>query len=111
MDPILSVIIPAYNVDRFVQTAVEFALDQTLTDLEVIVVNDGSTDTTSGLLALGAGLPYKSYHPCAGLVVLSFNFEITFAKIRRRLLGIKRPARVPAARQSVKTNQGQRHIA
>ena len=42
-----SVIIPAYNVEAFVGEAIESALDQTYGDVEVVVVNDGSTDATA----------------------------------------------------------------
>ena len=48
--PTLSVIIPAYNVARYIRVAVTSALDQTYRDLEVIVVNDGSTDDTRLIL-------------------------------------------------------------
>lgn len=44
--PLVSVIIPAYNAERFVTEAVESILSQTYRRLEVIVVDDGSTDTT-----------------------------------------------------------------
>ena len=44
--PTLSVIIPAYNVKPYIHEAVESALTQSFTDLEVIVVDDGSTDGT-----------------------------------------------------------------
>ncbi len=40
----LSVIIPCYNVARYVERAVARALEQDLDDYEVILVNDGSTD-------------------------------------------------------------------
>lgn len=49
--PRLSIIIPAYNVGDFIVPAVESALDQTYRDLEVIVVDDGSTDATSTRIA------------------------------------------------------------
>ena len=49
-EPLLSVVIPAYNVAPYVEAAVRSALDQTLGDLEVIVVDDGSTDGTTELL-------------------------------------------------------------
>ena len=42
----VSVVIPAYNYGRFVTEAVECALNQTWRPLEVIVVDDGSTDDT-----------------------------------------------------------------
>ena len=48
--PIVSVLMPAYNVDRYVSDAVRSALGQTLGDIEVIVVDDGSTDATPEIL-------------------------------------------------------------
>lgn len=51
MAPRLSIIIPAYNIERYVGDAVASALAQTIRDVEVIVVNDGSTDGTGAVLA------------------------------------------------------------
>lgn len=48
--PKVSVIIPVYNTEEFVQEAVESILEQTLTDIEVIVINDGSTDRSLEIL-------------------------------------------------------------
>ena len=45
----VSVIIPAYNAAPWLKVAVDSVLAQTLQDLEVIVVNDGSTDATSAI--------------------------------------------------------------
>ena len=42
----ISVVVPAYNHAKFVGEAIDSALTQTLADLEVIVVDDGSTDAT-----------------------------------------------------------------
>ena len=44
--PKVSVIIPAYNVDRFIGRAIESLQNQTLRDFELLVVDDGSTDHT-----------------------------------------------------------------
>ena len=44
--PTLSVVVPAYNVEAYVGECLESLLGSTLQDLEVIVVDDGSTDGT-----------------------------------------------------------------
>ena len=43
---LVSVIIPTYNMENFVGQALRSALEQTYRDIEVIVVDDGSTDNT-----------------------------------------------------------------
>jgi glycosyltransferase involved in cell wall biosynthesis len=43
-DPIVSIVIPVYNGADFLREAIESALNQTYARIEVIVVNDGSTD-------------------------------------------------------------------
>jgi len=46
----ISVVIPAYNHERFIGAAIESVLKQTLDDLELIVVDDGSTDSTAEII-------------------------------------------------------------
>ncbi len=48
--PLLSVIMPAYNVALYVRDAIASVQTQTLADFELIVVNDGSTDNTLSIL-------------------------------------------------------------
>lgn len=49
-DPFVSVVIPAYNAEPFLATTLRSILDQTFTDLEVIVAENGSTDATEQIL-------------------------------------------------------------
>src|ERR1039457_6418785 len=45
-NPSISVIIPAYNAELFLGQAIESVINQTHTNWEVIIVDDGSTDST-----------------------------------------------------------------
>ena len=42
----VSVVIPVYNTEKYVREAVESIMNQTLRELEIIIINDGSTDNS-----------------------------------------------------------------
>jgi glycosyltransferase involved in cell wall biosynthesis len=46
----VSVVIPVHNCERYVREAIDSVLNQTYKDVEVIVINDGSTDKTEEML-------------------------------------------------------------
>ena len=45
--PLFSVIIPLYNKENFIEATLKSALNQTFTDFEIIIINDGSTDNSA----------------------------------------------------------------
>lgn len=46
---LISVIIPVYNVEEYVEKCINSILDQTCNNLEIIIINDGSTDQSSNI--------------------------------------------------------------
>lgn len=44
MRPLVSIIVPMYNVEPFIEECFNSLLAQTLTDIEIILVNDGTPD-------------------------------------------------------------------
>lgn len=53
--PLVSIYIPAYNCERFIERCVNSALNQTIADLEVCICDDGSTDRTYEILTQNYG--------------------------------------------------------
>ena len=49
--PLISVIIPVFNVEEYLPACLESVLSQDLTDIEVICIDDGSSDGSAGILA------------------------------------------------------------
>lgn len=46
---VVSVIIPVYNVEKFLDETIQSVLDQELEEIEIILVNDGSTDSSAAI--------------------------------------------------------------
>ena len=48
--PLISVIVPAYNVEKYIKTCLDSLINQTYSNFEIIIINDGSTDQTEEIL-------------------------------------------------------------
>jgi len=48
--PIISVVLPVYNEEKFIGECIESILNQTYTDFELIIINDASTDRSSEII-------------------------------------------------------------
>jgi glycosyltransferase involved in cell wall biosynthesis len=58
-DPLVSVIVPAYNAAAFIGAAIESARQQTYRNIEILVVDDGSTDQTLAAARALADLDHR----------------------------------------------------
>lgn len=73
-EPLVSIIIPAYNAERFIGEAIQSVLQSTFPALELICVNDGSTDNTLSLLQQYAAQDHR---------VIVLNQANSFAGVAR----------------------------
>ena len=48
-NPIISIIIPVYNVEKYLERCVNSLVNQTFKEIEILLVNDGSTDNSGAL--------------------------------------------------------------
>ncbi len=74
-DPLVSIVIPAYNAERFLSSTIESALGQTFGSLEVIVVDDASTDNT-----LSVAQKYPPRDPRVRVLRLNKNARVSAAR-------------------------------
>lgn len=75
--PLVSIVIPVYNGSDYIKEAIDSALAQTYKNLEVIVINDGSTDDgKTEEIALSYGDRIRYFHKQNGGVSTALNLGI-----------------------------------
>lgn len=75
--PLISVIIPAYNAEEYIENCIRSVTAQTWRNLEILVVNDGSTDATARIVSKAAKLDGR-IHP----IHLENNGQIFHARLK-----------------------------
>lgn len=81
----VSVIIPAHNVERYIEVTLKSVLDQTFRDFEIIVVNDGSTDDTESVakrVLKGGDIPFRVISQTNKGVSVARNMGMVYSKGR-----------------------------
>ena len=72
---LLSIIIPVYNVELYLDQCLESILKQDLDDCEIIIVNDGSTDHSIEIIE-----KYKDRFSCSTVVMSQSNSGLSVAR-------------------------------
>ena len=84
--PRISVIMPAYNAEKTIESAIESVLRQTFTDFELIVINDCSKDKTGEIIRTFAEKDSR-----VAVIENEKNSGVSYS----RNTGIARPSPVP----------------
>lgn len=74
--PFFSVIIPLYNKEKFIKNTLESVLNQTFEDFELLIVNDGSTDSSEAVVQSFSDKRIHYFHKTNEGVSAARNFGI-----------------------------------
>lgn len=79
--PLVSILMPVYNAEKYISMAIESILNQTFHDFEFIIINDGSTDSSADII--------RSFHdpriiiihnPANAGIVVSLNHGLAISR-------------------------------
>ncbi len=76
MEPLISIIVPAYNIEQYLSRCLDSILSQTYKNIEIIVVNDGSSDKTGEVID-----QYSKNYPQKIIGIHKENDGVTKARI------------------------------
>lgn len=74
MTPLFSIIVPVYNVEKYIRECIESILNQTKTEFELILIDDGSTDNCPKICDEYAKMDYRI------TVIHNKNEGVSFAR-------------------------------
>src|SRR5688572_25654014 len=78
MHTLISIIVPVYNVEPYLERCIQSIIDQSYTNLEIILVNDGSTDNSGAICDIYALKDdrIKVYHIVNGGSSIARNYGL-----------------------------------
>lgn len=80
MEPLISIIVPVYNVEKYIIKCIKSIIGNSYKNIEVIVVNDGSTDSSINLLKTIDDVRIKIFNKENGGLSDARNFGLEQAK-------------------------------
>ena len=75
---LVSVIVPVYNVEKYISKCLELVKEQTLTDFECLIIDDGTKDNSieKAIKVIGDDERFKIYHKVNGGLSDARNYGI-----------------------------------
>lgn len=83
-DPKISVIVPAYNAEQTIGRCIESLVNQSLKDIEIILVDNGSIDTTYSIME-----KYSRQYPARIVLLSAEKYENSYGPGEARNIGLK----------------------
>ena len=74
-EPIVSIIVPIYNVEEYLEETLESLVEQTYSNIEIILVNDASTDRSYQIM-----MQYAHVYKNIKVINLPNNKGVSFAR-------------------------------
>ena len=78
--PKISIIVPCYNVEQYVRKCIESLINQSFQDIQIIVVDDGSKDSTSFIINSFNDSRIEYYYKDNGGLSDARNYGLNYAK-------------------------------
>lgn len=69
MNSTLSVVIPVYNVEKYLDRCIRSVVNQTFDDMEIILVDDGSSNLSGQICDIWKEKDQLSLHACISIVI------------------------------------------
>jgi len=87
--PLVSVVMPVFNGEKFITESVESVLNQTYTNWELIIVNDGSIDSTEQILQHYLSDKRITYYKNKKNMGLAYTYNFIFSNIKGKYIAIQ----------------------